>query len=77
MTVAQQLHTAYAVTMGLLKYNRTPWLQDEWSLSDISHLDSSLFDHTTLHLTKRLSAPNYSCNRVDFRPRAPNALRYP
>jgi hypothetical protein len=56
VTVGQQLHTAYEVTMGLLKYNRTPWLQDEWSLSDISYLDSSSFDHTTLHLTKRLSA---------------------
>jgi hypothetical protein len=56
MTVPQQLHTAYEVTMGLLKYNRTQWLQDEWSLSDISYLDSSSFDHTTLHLTKKLTA---------------------
>jgi hypothetical protein len=58
MTVPQQLHTAYEVTMGLLKYNRTQWIQDEWSLSDISYLDSSSFDHTTLHLTKKLTAKN-------------------
>jgi hypothetical protein len=47
--------------MGLLKYHRTPWLQDEWSLSDISYLDSSSFDHTTLHLTKKLTAKESTC----------------
>jgi hypothetical protein len=54
MTASQQLHTAYEVTMGLLKYNQTAWLPEEWSLSDISYLGSSSFDHNTLHLTKRL-----------------------
>jgi hypothetical protein len=60
MTVPQQLHTAYEVTMGLLKYNHTQWLQNEWSLSDISYLDSSSFDHTTLHLTKKLTAKKHT-----------------
>jgi hypothetical protein len=69
MTVAQQLHTAYEVTMGLLKYNSTPWLSDEWSLSDISYLDSSSFDHTTLHLTKKLTVKKSSSRvQVDTGP---------
>ncbi|KAF2281429.1 uncharacterized protein EI97DRAFT_498022 [Westerdykella ornata] len=53
MTVVQQLKTGYEVTMGLLKYSLTPWLPEEWSLNDVSCLGSS-FDHSTLHVTKRL-----------------------
>ena len=54
MTVVQQLKTAYEVTMGLLKYSYTPWLQEEWSLSDVSYLGSSSFNHNTLHVNKQL-----------------------
>lgn len=54
MTALQQLKTAYEVTMGLLKYSHTPWLQEEWSLSDVSYFGSSSFDHSTLCITKRL-----------------------
>jgi hypothetical protein len=58
MTRIQQLKTAYEVTMGLLRYNHTPWLQEDWSLSDISYFDSSSFDQHTFHVTKRLPSKN-------------------
>ncbi|KAF2650583.1 hypothetical protein K491DRAFT_782505 [Lophiostoma macrostomum CBS 122681] len=54
MTTLQQLKTACELTTGLLKFSHTPWLEEDWSLSDISYLASSSFDHTTLHVSKRL-----------------------
>jgi hypothetical protein len=56
MTWKQQLQTAYGLTMGVLQYNRTSWLQEEWSLSDVLHVGTSSFASSTLHLMKRLPA---------------------